>query len=194
LKWLRDSGWVDFIRKHVSAGGAVLGLCGGFHMLGWKVKEDTKTKQGIALLPIHSTTTPAECNDIDHIKGQLYPSGVRVEGFKIVCGFTEVIMSERDNVVQGRYKGLAPLVGYGNGKPEGMRLGRIKGTCVHGILRSAKARVELLVPAEDRKKFHSILAGDATKDPIEKLANQLETCGLDHARLRKMVFGESVQQ
>ena len=85
-------------------------------MLGWKVKEDTKTKQGIALLPIHSTTTSAECNDIDHIKGQLYPSGVRVEGFKIVCGFTEVIMSERDNVVQGRYKGLAPLVGYGNGK------------------------------------------------------------------------------
>ena len=77
------------------------------------------------------------------------------------------------------------------GKPEGMRLGRVQGTNIHGMLRSAEARVELLVPIEDRKQFSSILEGDTTEDPLDKLANHLQTCGLNYDTLRKMVFDES---
>ena len=78
------------------------------------------------------------------------------------------------------------------GKPEGMVLGRVKGTYLHGILRSADARVELLVPTDDRNSFDSIQVSDTVgdPDPIDKLAEQLQkNCGLDHDRLRNMIFG-----
>ena len=112
----KDSGWAEFIKNHVAAGGTVLGLCGGYQMLGWKVKEGENTKQGIGLLPICSTVKPAECNLTDPLKGQIYPSGVHVEGFEINCGVSEVVSSERKNVANGKYKGIAPLVAYENGK------------------------------------------------------------------------------
>jgi len=188
LKWLQDTGWADLVRKHVAAGGTVLGLCGGYQMLGWKLREDTRTRLGIGLLPISSTVLPAECNMTDSLKGQLYPSGVRVDGYEVNCGFSEVVVSEQKNVADGRYKGMAPLVAYENGKPDGMRLGRVQGTYLYGILRSAKARVELLTSDQDREQFHSILAGETTEDSLDKLANHLQSCGLDYNALRKMVF------
>lgn len=83
------------------------------------------------------------------------------------------------------------------GKPEGMLLGRVKGTCLHGILRSADARVELLVPTDDRNSFDSIQVSDTVgdPDPIDKLAEQLQkNCGLDHDKLRNMIFGTNSLQ
>jgi len=112
----KDSGWAELVRKHVAAGGTVLGLCGGYQMLGWRVKEETDTKQGIGLLPISSTVKAAECKLIDPMKGQLYPSGVYVEGFEINCGFSEVVLSEQKNVADGNYRGMSPLLAYENGK------------------------------------------------------------------------------
>ncbi len=191
LKWLQDSGWADFLRKHVSAGGTVLGLGAGYQMLGWNVKQGTHSKKGIGLLPVTSTAEPAECNLKEQMNGQIYPSGVFVEGFEINCGYTEIVSAIKKNVGKGRYEDLAPLLAYVDGKPEGMRLGRVQGTYLHGILRSAKARVELLTSVSDRKQFHSILVEDVMpEDPLDKLAKHLQTCGLDHDTLRKIVFAE----
>ncbi|MGK3735986.1 MAG: cobyric acid synthase, partial [Bacillariaceae sp.] len=90
----------------------VLGLCAGYQMLGWRVN----TKQAIGLLPISSTVQPAECKLIDRMKGQLYPSGVHVDGFEINCGFSEVVHSEQNNVAHGKYHGISPLLAYEDGK------------------------------------------------------------------------------
>ena len=111
----KDSGWSDFIREHVAAGGTVLGLCGGYQMLGWNIKGKNNIKQGIGLLPISSIAKPAECKHVDHMKGQLYPSGVYVEGFEINCGSSEVVLSERKNTADV-YQGMAPLLAYQNGR------------------------------------------------------------------------------
>ena len=79
------------------------------------------------------------------------------------------------------------------GKPEGMRLGRVQGTYLHGILRSEKARVELLVPAQDQSKFCTILREDASEDSFDKFAKCLEASGLNHDRLHEIVFGKSAK-
>lgn len=71
-----------------------------------------------------------------------------------------------------------------------MRLGHVHGTYIQGILRSARARVELLVPDLDRKKFHSILEESTAEDALDKFANHLEFCGLDYYTLQEMVFDE----
>mmetsp|Transcript_31392 Transcript_31392/g.36111 ORF Transcript_31392/g.36111 Transcript_31392/m.36111 type:complete len:354 (-) Transcript_31392:105-1166(-) len=190
LKWLQDSGWADLIRKHAAAGGIVLGLCAGYQMLGWRVKCKTDTKQGIGLLPISSTVQPTECKFVDRMKGQLYPSGVRIEGFEINCGFCEVVLSEQNNVKDGKYPRISPLLAYEDGKPEGMQLGSVRGTCLHGILHSAKARVELLVPVDNRNTLYSPQESDIIIDPLDKFADHLQkSCGLDYERLRNMIFG-----
>jgi adenosylcobyric acid synthase len=194
LKWLQDSGWADFIRKHAAAGGSVLGLCGGYQMLGWKVKDpgavegEVSSRHGIGLLPISTTIGPAECKIITRRQGQLYPSGVRVEGFELHCGISEV-MSDRVTLL-GKNPGIAPLLALEEGQPEGMRLGNVQGTYLHGILRSEKARVELLVP--NKKDFPSLKTAPKAEDPLDRFAQHLESCGLDYKTLQSMIYGAIV--
>jgi cobyric acid synthase len=71
------------------------------------------------------------------------------------------------------------------GKPEGMRLGNVYGTYLHGILRSEKARVELLVP--DKDAFPSLKNPQPVEDPLDKFAQHLESCGLTFQRLQDMI-------
>ena len=94
----------------------MLGLHHGYQMLGWNVKGGNNIRQGIGLLPITSTVKSAECDLVNPLKGQLYPSGIHVEGFEVNCGFSEVVLSEQNHLAAGRYKGLAPLVAYADGK------------------------------------------------------------------------------
>ena len=39
LAWLRAQGWEDALRKHLRYGGKVIGVCGGFQMLGKRVHD-----------------------------------------------------------------------------------------------------------------------------------------------------------
>ncbi|KAL3910326.1 MAG: hypothetical protein SGILL_007736 [Bacillariaceae sp.] len=191
LKWLFDSGWADFIRRHRAAGGVILGLCGGYQMLGRSLADPdatdkiTGTRQGIGLFPIATTIAPPICNVITRRKAQLYPSGVHVEGFELHCGVSKVLPEQLQSL--GRASGISPLLAFEDGRPEGMRLGTVKGTYLHGILQSAKARVELLVP--DPKVFPSLKSDTPVEDPLDRFANHLESCGLDYKKICSMIFG-----
>ena len=39
LKWLNKMGWDDFINKHLRYGGKLIGICGGFQMLGKAIHD-----------------------------------------------------------------------------------------------------------------------------------------------------------
>ncbi|MCK5190836.1 MAG: cobyric acid synthase, partial [Methylococcales bacterium] len=45
LSWLNEMGWGDFINKHLRYGGRLMGICGGFQMLG-KVIHDPEGIEG----------------------------------------------------------------------------------------------------------------------------------------------------
>src|SRR5690606_38709285 len=47
LAWLRDQGWEAAIRRHLRYGGKVVGICGGFQMLGERL-EDPAGLEGAA--------------------------------------------------------------------------------------------------------------------------------------------------
>jgi adenosylcobyric acid synthase len=191
LKWLFDSGWANFIRRHRSAGGVVLGLCGGYQMLGRNVADPDGTegiaemRQGIGLFPISTTIAPPQCKVVTRRNAQLYPSGIHVEGFELHCGVLQVLPEQVQSI--GRACGISPLLAFEDGRPEGMRLGSVKGTYLHGILRSAKARVELLVA--NPKFFPSLKNAETVEEPLDRLANHLESCGLDCNVLNSMIFG-----
>ncbi len=186
LKWLHDSGWATFLRKHVSAGGSVLGLCGGYQMLGWTVEDphavegSAGSKQGLGLLPIRTTIAPPEVKVVAPRQGKIYVSGTAVQGFELHCGQSQIVTALGDALSSQ----IHPLVIFDDGKPEGICASRVCGTYMHGILWSADARVELLVP--NKSEFPS-LAEVKVQDPLDRLAQHLESCGLDFATLSQMI-------
>jgi len=61
LKFLYDEGWDIDIKAHIRAGGFVLGLCGGYQMLGTTIKDPSRVEstcqeiEGLGLLNIETT-------------------------------------------------------------------------------------------------------------------------------------------
>ncbi len=61
LAWLRERGLADAVLRHAAAGGPVLGICGGFQMLGRTVVDPTGVEgaagaqvDGLGLLDVHT--------------------------------------------------------------------------------------------------------------------------------------------
>lgn len=58
LKWLKDTGWYDRLKGYAAGGGHILGICGGYQMLGRAVHDPDGTEgrpgttPGLDLLPV----------------------------------------------------------------------------------------------------------------------------------------------
>lgn len=63
LQWLNDSGWQEIILRHLRFGGRLIGICGGYQMLGkWihdpmGVESTPGSSRGLGLLDIETTLT-----------------------------------------------------------------------------------------------------------------------------------------
>ena len=60
LRWLHDSGLSDAIRRRVSAGHPVLGICGGLQMLGERIDDQHESVSGLGLLPVNTAFKPSK--------------------------------------------------------------------------------------------------------------------------------------
>lgn len=64
LQWLKDQGWEEVIQRHLRYGGKVMGICGGYQMLGqWihdpdAIESEAGSSKGLGLLDIETTLTP----------------------------------------------------------------------------------------------------------------------------------------
>lgn len=119
LRWLRESGMETRIQKHASRSKPIIGICGGYQMLGKRLKDEFGVEgggemKGIGLLP-HSTeftkdkvrkAQVGKLEDVDGIFADL--SGLEYEGYEI-------------------HMGISP--GFGNIINEG----NVYGTYIHGI-------------------------------------------------------------
>ncbi len=93
LAWLRETGWEQAIQKHLRYGGKVIGICGGFQMLG-KVLSDPQgiegqagQDNGLALLDITTLLKPAK--QLRNVSGTLTLDNAAVSGYEIHAGITE---------------------------------------------------------------------------------------------------------
>ena len=97
LTWLRKKGWDTAIQKHLRYGGKLIGICGGFQMLGqWihdphGVEGEPNSVQGFALLDIE--TTLQQKKQLRNVSGTLCINplcigGARVSGYEIHAGIT----------------------------------------------------------------------------------------------------------
>ena len=65
LRWLRERGFEEPLRRHIENGGLAVGICGGLQMLGQEVVdpkgvESAGSERGLALLPLRTTLNPGK--------------------------------------------------------------------------------------------------------------------------------------
>ena len=93
LAYLREQGFDRQVFKHLRYGGKVLGICGGFQMLGQKISDPEQVEgsiaesEGLGLLDI-STRLTAE-KQLKNVDGVLVNSGNKIKGYEIHCGISE---------------------------------------------------------------------------------------------------------
>ncbi|WP_151702460.1 cobyric acid synthase [Nitrincola alkalilacustris] len=79
LAWLQQQGWPDVIQRHLRYGGKVMGICGGFQMLGQTIHDplgvegEPGSSQGLGLLDM--TTKLMQKKTLRHISGTLQLPG-----------------------------------------------------------------------------------------------------------------------
>jgi adenosylcobyric acid synthase len=126
LAYLRVRGWDIDIKAHVRRGGHVLGLCGGYQMLGNSIADPDGvdgrpgTVEGLGLLDI--TTTMSGDKSTTLVSGIHCASGAAVEGYEIHLGRSDGADCARP---------VLTLDGRGDGASSAD--GRIQGTYVHGL-------------------------------------------------------------
>ncbi|BCK76723.1 cobyric acid synthase CobQ [Acetobacter aceti NRIC 0242] len=137
LKFFRNQGWDVDLVGHVRRKGAVLGICGGYQMLGQLISDPdgvegsmTETA-GLGLLDV--TTCLTSDKQLIEVEGLLLPENVPVSGYEIHMGRTTGAACERP---------FASIVGQNEGACSAD--GRIWGTYLHGVLSNGAARQALL--------------------------------------------------
>lgn len=93
LAWLRANGWEARIQRHLRYGGRVMGICGGFQMLGRVIDDplglegDAGSSAGLGLLEMQ--TRLAADKQLRNVDGALaFGSAPYVRGYEIHAGVT----------------------------------------------------------------------------------------------------------
>lgn len=94
LLWLEKQGWPAAIERHLRYGGKLLGICGGFQMLGHRIDDPEgvestpgTTKAGLGLLDMHTTLHNEK--QLRQTQGQLLLNDAPTSGYEIHAGVTE---------------------------------------------------------------------------------------------------------
>ena len=126
LAALRAAGWDIDILAHHRAGKKVLGLCGGYQMLGRTIADplglegEPGESAGLGLLDVHTTLAPEKTLRLEHAIHAT--SGTAIAGYQMHMGVTEgPDCSRAFAVVAGEAEGAMSADG------------RVMGTYLHGL-------------------------------------------------------------
>lgn len=92
LQWLRDTEWEAPLQQFARQGGRLLGVCGGFQMLGKQIHDphgvegDPGSTPGFGLLDMETTLEKEKI--LSRSQGLLANSGCKIDGYEIHMGRT----------------------------------------------------------------------------------------------------------
>jgi adenosylcobyric acid synthase len=138
LEDFRRNGWDIDLRAHVRRGGRVLGLCGGYQMLGQRVADPDGIEgrpgniPGLGLLDVETLLTRDKT--LTEVSGTSVIDGEPFRGYEMHIGRTSGPDCDR------------PLLRFEDGRLDGAIAAgtRIRGTYVHGLFAGDRARASLL--------------------------------------------------
>ncbi|MDH3667891.1 MAG: cobyric acid synthase [Paracoccaceae bacterium] len=166
LAFLRAQGWEVDLAAHWRRGGVILGICGGYQMLGRSVADPEGIEgppgetQGLGLLDVTTEMVPEK--QLTRVTGTDLASGCPVEGYEIHIGRTDGPDCVR------------PVFQIG-GQPEGAQSadGRVIGAYLHGMFTGDAFRTAFL------ERLGAEASGSAYEADVDRvldrLADHLET-------------------
>lgn len=99
LCWLRENGWETEINRHLRYGGKLLGICGGFQMLGNTIHDplgiEGPRRSESALGYLDFETTLAKEKQLRNVEGRLTLSDTKIKGYEIHAGISQGCALER---------------------------------------------------------------------------------------------------
>ncbi|APL96251.1 cobyric acid synthase [Sphingobium indicum] len=164
LQAVRDQGWDIDIRAHRRRGRPILGICGGYQMLGRRIDDPDGMEgppggvEGLGLLDVETRLTSAKT--LERTGGTAL--GQPFSGYEMHVGRTDGPDCSR------------PFAMLEGGRPDGAssRDGMVMGTYVHGLFASTALRAALLA-----RLGHEATSGDyqaSVDDALDQIAMQLE--------------------
>jgi adenosylcobyric acid synthase len=166
LEFLRDEGWDIDLVAYRRQGGRILGLCGGYQMLGRTIADplgmegQARTVPGLGLLDIDTVLTGSK--RLRQVAGVELATGMPVEGYEMHLGTT---------TGPGLSRPMLRLAGCTDGCMSADRL--VAGCYVHGLFASDRFRRAFLAglgaQASDLAYEHQIEAAlDGLADHLER--------------------------
>ena len=169
LIYLQQNGFIDKIRKLAEAGVAIIGICGGYQMLGEKVFDPLHTESsndsvdGLGLLPMttkfadNKLTKQVILDEIDFDFLGVHIQATDIEGYEIHCGLTKFNSDIKQSSI--------------------VSIGNVFGTYVHGIFDNDDFRRQIINTIRLKKNL----------PPIKNTRNVRAEKQRNYERLAKIV-------
>ncbi len=164
LAFLRAQGWDIDLQAHVRRGGRVLGICGGYQMLGTSVSDPLGLEggagetPGLGLLDVFTVMEPAK--RLTRVRGRHIGTGCEIEGYEIHIGKTCGADCARP---------FARIDGGDEGAVSAD--GRIMGSYLHGLFRDDGFRAAFLAGLGAAAGGQSY--GCAVEEALDALADHI---------------------
>lgn len=191
LAFLRQQGWDKDIATHLRYGGKVLGICGGYQMLGQSIadplgiEDSAGDTAGLGYLPL-STELKAD-KQLRRVSGELRLLGqtVAVQGYEIHCGESRYLIPrlEQTNaplqLIPESTSLTAPAMSFADGLQSDD--GQILGTYLHGLFDSPDA-CQLILRWAGLNDAKAIDINQIREQQLERLADVLA----EHLDMQKL--------
>jgi len=174
LAFLREQGWDSQIEKHLRYGGKLLGICGGFQMLGDRVDDpdglESNAGSSTGLGWLAMTTRLIAGKQLRNVQGVFLPADTAIHGYEIHSGVSEGSAL------------LRPMLQLGE-RNEGAISddGQVMGCYLHGLFDRAEACNGILQWAGLRGE-RAVDYDDHRQKDLDRLADLIEE-HLDTERL-----------
>ena len=174
LAFLRQQGWHHDLITHVRHGGRLLGICGGYQMLGREITDahgiegPAGTVKGLGLLAIETTLGPSK--RLCEVTAKSAIDDLPLDGFEMHMGLTEGADCARPFLHITRDAGTVPG-GAVNAD------GRIAGCYLHGLFRADGFRHAFLSTLKARRESDLVYddsIGQALDAFAEAMAHNLD--------------------
>lgn len=133
LAYLKSQGWDKDILRHIRLGGKVMGICGGYQMLGKTIDDpdgvegEPGSSEGLGLLNVHTVLTGSKQLTKTEAVLNLNNQKAKVKGYEIHVGRSQVLDEQPLKLDNGERDGAIS------------ECGQIMGTYLHGCFDEAEA-------------------------------------------------------